>query len=94
MTFKKVGFLSAKLLIIFCIIFVIYFFWFTPIGYRISIPLHGFSKVSENIYIENGWNKDKEQLLAIVNEAKQRVNIFLVKLRVLLSLLSVIITKK
>lgn len=34
------------------------------------------SQKFQKIYIENGWNKDKEQLLAIVNEAKQRVNIF------------------
>lgn len=74
--FKKTLSLIARLIVTLCVIFIIYFVWFTPLGYRMSISLHGFSKVSEHIYIDKEWDGDKEQLLTIVNEAKQRVNSF------------------
>lgn len=52
---------------------MIYFFWFTPSGYRISVSIHGFSKLTDHVYVENGWNGKPEELLATLEEARQRV---------------------
>ena len=30
---------------------MIYFFWFTPSGYRISVSIHGFSKLTDHVYV-------------------------------------------
>ena len=52
---------------------MIYFFWFTPSGYRISVSIHGFSKLTDHVYVENGWDGKPEELLATLEEARQRV---------------------
>ena len=49
------------------------FFCFTPSGYRISVSIHGFSKLTDHVYVENGWNGKPEELLATLEEARQRV---------------------
>lgn len=58
------------------LIFSIYFFWFTPTGYRMSVAIHGFTKLSRQVYIDKDWEGDTGQLLSLVDEANERVTQF------------------
>ncbi|WP_455618472.1 hypothetical protein [Eisenbergiella sp.] len=70
---KRLLLIAAVLLAAATAAVMIYFFWFTPSGYRISVSIHGFSKLSDHVYAENGWIGEPEELLATLEEAKQRV---------------------
>ncbi|MCL1828325.1 MAG: hypothetical protein FWG32_02395 [Oscillospiraceae bacterium] len=49
------------------------FFWRFPIGYRMSVSLHGFTEEAGNIYINNDYGASKKEAVRIVNEARERV---------------------
>lgn len=52
-------------------------FWqCTPLGYRMTVPYRGFTEVESNVYIDNGYSGNKEEVIEIVNAAKNRVSDF------------------
>lgn len=51
----------------------VYFFWFSATGYRMSVPIHGFTEVAEKVYVEENWPGDVEALIAMTAEARARV---------------------
>lgn len=70
---KRLLLIAAILLASAAAAVMIYFFWFTPSGYRLSVAIHGFSKLTDHVYVENGWNGEPEDLLTALEEARQRV---------------------
>ena len=60
----------------------LYFFEYTAPGYRMSIAIHGFEEISDNIYVDQNWTGDTNKLLSLIGEARERVNTFLVRLRI------------
>lgn len=54
---------------------------FTSVGYRITVPLRNFEEVSPNIYIHREFEADSDEVLKIINEARDRVNKFFGELR-------------
>ncbi|MBE5960881.1 MAG: hypothetical protein E7256_05775 [Lachnospiraceae bacterium] len=52
------------------------FFYFTPEGYRISVKIHGFREIEQNVYVDNEWSKDVKELRQLVGDAKERVKEF------------------
>jgi hypothetical protein len=51
-------------------------FEYTIPGYRMSIAIHGFAKISDNIYVDQNWHGDTNQLLRLIWEARDRVRNF------------------
>ena len=58
------------------IAFVIYFIQFTSLGYKITVPLRGYIKVKDNIYIDKDFKGDKSNVLSIIAEANDRLTKF------------------
>ena len=50
----------------------VYFFWYTPVGYRMSVMFHGFRELSPNIYVDKNYEGDTDAIPTIINEAKER----------------------
>ena len=72
-TFLKV--ISAAVLLIAGVALLV-FINYHPFGYRISVGVHGFSQAAPNVYFNNGYSHDKEEALAIITEARERVEGF------------------
>lgn len=53
-----------------------YFFQFTPLGYRMTVPYRNFIELQTNVYVDSSYSGDREEVLAIVKEAKDRVSAF------------------
>lgn len=71
---KKILLLAAALSAFAAASVMIYIFWFTPSGYRLSVSIHGFEKLADHVYAEKSWNGDSEELLATLESAEQRVS--------------------
>ncbi len=82
MTKKRKAALGALLLVVLLLAgLAVYFCAFTPTGYRMTVPLHGFAKVGERVYVDRGWAGDARQLLSLVEEARGRVETFFGEVR-------------
>ena len=78
---KRIALCAAGLLVLLTAALAVYLFWFTPTGYRMSVPIHGFSKVGERTYVDRGWTGDTQQLLSQIAEAQERVQGFFGEVR-------------
>lgn len=78
---KRIALCAAGLLVLLTAALAVYLFWFTPTGYRMSVPIHGFSKVGERTYVDRGWTGDTQQLLSQIAEAQERVRGFFGEVR-------------
>lgn len=78
---KRIALCAAGLLVLLTAVLAVYLFWFTPTGYRMSVPIHGFSKVGERTYVDRGWTGDTQQLLSQIAEAQERVRGFFGEVR-------------
>jgi len=58
-------------LVLFVTAFV-YYFWFTPLGYRMSVMFHGFRELSPGIYVDKEYEGDTYIILKRINAAKAR----------------------
>lgn len=63
--------LIAVLIIILTV--VIIFVQFTSLGYRMTVPLRGFTEEDSNVYIHKKFTGDIEESVKAVNEARKRV---------------------
>lgn len=54
----------------------LYFFEYTAPGYRMSIAIHGFEEISDNIYVDQNWTGDTNKLLSLIGEAHERAKAF------------------
>ena len=59
--------------IVFLSIIAFGFIQFIPVGYRMTISLHGFNENTRNIYINENYESSTEEAVSIINEAKERV---------------------
>lgn len=72
---KKRKILKALIIILPLILIIagICFFQFSPTGYRMSIPYrHSFTEIDDNIYVNRDYLSCKDELNALVSEAKKR----------------------
>ena len=60
--------ITAMLFLLFCN--------FTSIGYNSSVGMHGFYKISDNVYIDKNYKGDCDLLLSNIDKAKDRVSEF------------------
>jgi len=58
------------------ILAVIYFLGFTRLGYVTTIQYRGFSRIQENIYIDDDYQGDGATLISIINDANNRLTAF------------------
>lgn len=54
----------------------IFFIQFTSLGYKMTVPLHGYTQVKDNIYIDKDFNSDSSKVLSIIDEAHKRLETF------------------
>ena len=54
----------------------LYVFEYTVPGYRMSVAMRGFTKISDNIYADLNWQGDTNQLLSLIGQARERVRTF------------------
>jgi len=63
--------------IAFILIFIgIFFSQFTILGYKMTVPLRGYTQVRDNIYIDKDFNGDSSKILSIIDEAHKRLATF------------------
>jgi len=53
-----------------------YVFEYTEPGYRMSVAMHGFAQIADNLYMDQNWHGDTNQLLSMIEEARERVCAF------------------
>ena len=78
-TVHKKRFIKRHMILLFVfllVMMVLLFFQFTSIGYRMTVPYRNFTELTDNVYVENRYSGDKEELNAIVEEATARVSTF------------------
>ena len=59
--------------ILFLLICAGIFVQFTPMGYRMTVPYRNFEKIEGNVYIDNTFSGDKNEVIDIIDKAKARV---------------------
>ncbi|MDE7281454.1 MAG: hypothetical protein K2N36_06920, partial [Ruminiclostridium sp.] len=60
-------------MIIIVIIAAVTYFQFTPLGYRMTVPYRSFTEIQKNVYIENNYSGDTDEVKSLVDEARNRV---------------------
>lgn len=62
-------------LLVFIMIFTaaIFCFQFTSLGYRMTVPYRNFTEIQNNVYLENGYCGDIDEVKSMVDEARNRV---------------------
>lgn len=60
---------------------LVYFVQFTALGYRVTVPLRGFSAVASNVYVHRGFTGDIDQALRTVDDARSRVAAYFGEIR-------------
>ncbi|WP_353097253.1 hypothetical protein [Tissierella praeacuta] len=72
--------MNSKLLKLLIAIIIIglgmYFFQFTALGYRMTVPLRDFQELDDNIYLYNNYSVDEKTILKVTSEAKKWVKDF------------------
>lgn len=70
---KKIVLCSIIAILLLMLLAVVYFFQFTPDGYRMSAPYrNSFVKISENIYVNNGYSGNTEDIIRVTDDAVTR----------------------
>ncbi len=69
----KKRYLIPLLAIVIVIIAAVIFFRFTPLGYRMTVPYRNFTEIQKNVYVENNYSGDWDEVKSLVNEARNRV---------------------
>lgn len=69
---KKVYIILGSI-VVFLLIIVFAFIQFIPIGYRMTVSLHGFDQKSNNIYINKNFETSTAEAVEIINKARERV---------------------
>ena len=60
-------------LILLIISAAVWFFQFNPIGYRMSVPYRdSFEKISDNVYVNKYYTGNRDEIAALIYEAKAR----------------------
>ncbi len=54
----------------------IFFIQFTSLGYKMTVPLRGYTQAKENIYVDKDFNGDSSKVLSIIDEANKRLATF------------------
>lgn len=62
------------LLLVVCVGVV--FVQFTSLGYRMTVGWRNFSELEENVYVYDGYGISNDEIISVVNEAKNRVRSF------------------
>lgn len=74
---KKIILGSILALLVLLLAAAVYFFQFSDLGYRMSVPCRqSFEKIAENIYVNRGYAGDREALLQLSENARARVGAF------------------
>ena len=70
---KKIVLCSIIAILLLMLLAVVYFFQFTPDGYRMSVPYrNSFVKISENIYVNNGYSGNTDDIIRVTDDAVTR----------------------
>ena len=60
----------------------VYFFQFTPFGYRMTVPYRqAFNEIADHVYINKNNARDHQKILDLIEQAKGRVRAFFGELR-------------
>lgn len=79
---KKVRICAAVVLFLLIAIAAVWFFQYNAVGYRMTVPYRSaFCEISDNIYINTEYLGDKEELIGLIESAKERVKDFFGDLR-------------
>lgn len=49
------------------------YFQFTSLGYRMTVPYRDFTEIQKNVYVENDYSGDIDEVKSLVDEAGNRV---------------------
>ena len=80
---KKIIFLTILSLLILLVIFAVYYLQFTNC-YRMTVPYrYSFEKLADNIYVNKSYSGDKEEIVKLVDSAKERDKAFFGELQCL-----------
>lgn len=71
---KRGAIIPVALLVVF--IGIGFFFQFSSIGYRMTVPYRNFDEVQDNVYVDDTYSGDKDEVIEIINEATDRVSQF------------------
>lgn len=72
----KKRFLIPVIIIVLLLIAALYYFQFSAFGYRMSVPFRNFTEIRKNVYVDNGYSGDMDEVKSIVDEATARVSDF------------------
>ena len=74
---KKVFIIIVSAFLLLLVISTVCFFQFTAIGYRMTVPYRSaFSEIADNIYINTEYPGDREEIIELIDSAKERVKEF------------------
>lgn len=76
---KKRSLTKGLFNLIFLILLVsmpVYFFQFNSFGYALTVPLRGYTKATDNVYIDKNFKSDRDTVLEILETAENRVTQF------------------
>lgn len=69
--------ISVSILVLFLAACAVYYFEFTPEGYRMSVPYRSsFEEVSDNVYFNKNYSGDTKAVLQMIDNAKDRNKTF------------------
>ena len=72
----KKRYLIPLIIIIVLLIAAVYYFQFTAFGYRVTVPYRNFTEIRKNIYVENGYSCDMDEVKYVLDQATARVSDF------------------
>ncbi len=70
----KKRYIMIRAIALLLVVLVIAFVWFLPIGYRMTVSIHGFDRIADPVYVNQGFQGSTEEALRIVEQARQRVS--------------------
>lgn len=53
------------------------YFQFTSLGYRMTVPYRDFTEIQKNVYVENNYSGDIDEVKSLIDETRNRVFEFL-----------------
>ncbi len=72
---KKAAIILSVVLLLLVITFV-WFVWFTPRGYRMTVSWHGYREILEGVWLDDGFSGDIDAVYDTVFDARDRVRTF------------------
>lgn len=78
LTKRKVSkkYLVLMAVIVILLIALVAFFQFTSLGYRMTVKYRNFTEMQKNVYIDNSYSGDRDDVIATINAAKNRISDF------------------